>query len=118
MGITHRYTLMFINGYQCMWIIVMFDLPTDSKPARKRYTRFRKDLLEDGFAMMQYSVYYRHCASRENLQVHAKRISLIVPADGEVRVMEMTDKQFESMKVFYGKKRIPTENPPAQMEFF
>lgn len=68
--------------------------------------------------MMQYSVYYRHCASRENLTVHSKRISTVIPEDGEVRVMEMTDKQFESMSVYYGKKRSQTEKPPAQMEFF
>ena len=96
----------------------MFDLPTDTKAAVKRYTKFRKSLLEDGFTMMQYSVYYRHCASRENLTVHAKRISTVIPQDGEVRIMEMTDKQFESMTVYYGKKRSQAEKPPAQMEFF
>ena len=101
-----------------MWIIVLFDLPTDSKAARKRYTHFRKGLLEDGFTMMQYSVYYRHCASRENLSVHSQRVAAIVPLDGEVRVMHMTDKQFEMMDVFYGKKRGVMENPPAQLEFF
>ena len=53
-----------------MWVIAMFDLPTDSQPARRAYTRFRKDLLEDGFSMMQYSIYIRHCASIENAEVH------------------------------------------------
>ncbi|MGJ8660558.1 MAG: CRISPR-associated endonuclease Cas2 [Bacteroidota bacterium] len=101
-----------------MWILVLFDLPTDTKAARKRYIHFRKGLLEDGFSMMQYSVYYRHCASRENLAVHSERVALMVPADGEVRVMSMTDKQFETMQVFYGKKRGKIEKPPAQLEFF
>ena len=49
-----------------MWVIAMFDLPTDTPAARKSYTRFRKDLLDDGFTMMQFSVYSRHCASIEN----------------------------------------------------
>lgn len=48
-----------------MWVIVMFDLPTDTPKARKAYARFRTDLLKDGFTMMQYSVYIRHCASIE-----------------------------------------------------
>jgi len=96
----------------------MFDLPTDTKVARKRYSLFRKKLLNDGFSMMQYSVYYRHCASRENATVHTKRVESFMPPDGEVRVMEMTDKQFSLMKVFYGKRRTPTEQPPAQLEFF
>lgn len=109
---------MLINGYQCMWIIVLFDLPTDTKIARKEYTTFRKNLLDEGFSMMQYSVYYRHCASRENLAVHAKRIESYVPPNGEVRVMEMTDKQFGMMKIYYGKRRKKTEQAPAQLEFF
>ncbi len=109
---------MQISSYVGMWIIVLFDLPTDTAKARRQYTIFRKELLDDGFTMMQYSVYYRHCASRENLAVHAKRVELTVPPDGEVRVMEMTDKQFGIMKVYYGKRRKKTESPPAQLEFF
>jgi CRISPR-associated endonuclease Cas2 len=49
-------------GWRSMWVIAMFDLPTDTKKARRAYARFRKDLLEDGFTMTQYSVYSRHCS--------------------------------------------------------
>lgn len=101
-----------------MWIIVFFDLPTDTKMARKQYTRFRKQLLEDGFSMMQYSVYYRHCASKENTDVHLKRVRSIVPPDGEVRIIQFTDKQFERMEVYFGKRRIKTEEEPSQLEMF
>ena len=109
---------MFISAYRCMWIIVFFDLPTDTKKARKQYTRFRKDLLEDGFSMMQYSVYVRHCASAENCLVHLKRVRVSVPPDGEVRIVQFTDKQFERMEIYWGKRRKPTEEPPAQLELF
>lgn len=101
-----------------MWIVVCFDLPTDTKTARRQYTTFRKHLLEDGFSMMQYSVYYRHSASRENTEVHLKRIRSIVPPDGEVRVMQFTDKQFARMEVYLGKRRVRTEEAPAQLEMF
>lgn len=101
-----------------MWIIVFFDLPTDTKKARKQYTRFRNDLLEDGFAMMQYSVYYRHCASKENTTVHLNRVRASVPPDGEVRVCQFTDKQFERMEIYRGKRRTRTESAPAQLEMF
>ncbi len=109
---------MYISAYRCMWIIVLFDLPVDTDNARRQYTRFRKGLLEDGFSMMQYSVYYRHCASPENLQVHIERVHYTLPPDGEVRVMQFTDKQFSMMKVFQGKRRTRTETPPAQLEMF
>lgn len=109
---------MKISRYRAMWIVVLFDLPTDTKQAKKQYTLFRKSLLEDGFAMMQYSVYYRHCASKENAEVHLNRTRQIVPLDGEVRVMQFTDKQFSRMEVFYGKRRMRTEDAPAQLEMF
>ncbi len=105
-------------GWRSMWVIAMFDLPTDTPKARKAYVRFRKNLLEDGFAMMQYSVYSRHCASIENAGVHVKRMSDLVPAAGEVRFLTITDKQFDRIKVYVGKKRRKTPPPPSQLEFF
>jgi CRISPR-associated protein Cas2 len=48
-----------------MWIIVMFDLPTDTKEARKAYHEFREELLNDGFTMLQFSVYARHTQARK-----------------------------------------------------
>lgn len=101
-----------------MWLIAMFDLPTDTKAARKEYTNFRKKLLQAGFTLLQYSVYGRHCASDENADVHVRRISLALPPDGEVRVMRVTDQQFQRMLVFYGKIRKPTEKAPEQISFF
>ena len=101
-----------------MWLVAMFDLPVDTKEARKRYAQFRKDLLKDGFAMMQFSVYIRHCASEENADVHVARVERALPPDGEVRVMAITDKQFERMRVFWGRMRKPTEAAPPQMELF
>ncbi len=78
----------------------------------------RKKLLQDGFTRMQYSVYLRHCASRENADVHIQRAEANVPDDGEVRVLTITDKQYERMHVFWGKRRKPPENPPRQLELF
>ena len=101
-----------------MWLLAMFDLPVDSKEARKAYTRFRKALVRDGFTMMQFSVYVRHCASEENTEVHEGRAVSALPPDGEVRLLRITDKQYERMQVFWGKKRKPTEQPPRQLELF
>jgi CRISPR-associated protein Cas2 len=109
---------MELSGYRFMWLLVMFDLPVDTKAARKQYTAFRKTLLKDGFAKMQFSVYIRHCASEENVDVHAVRVETNVPPDGEVRLLRITDKQYERMQIFWGKKRKPPEKPPAQLELF
>ena len=109
---------MLISGYRCMWVLAMFDLPVDTKRARRAYAQFRGFLLKDGFAMMQFSVYVRHCASEENADVHIQRIERSLPDDGEVRVISITDKQFERMRVFWGKRRKPPEQPPKQLELF
>lgn len=63
-----------ISSYQLMWILIMFDLPTETKKQRKADTDFRKSLIADGFTMFQFSIYVRNCASRENTDVHVKRI--------------------------------------------
>lgn len=101
-----------------MWVMVMFDLPVDTKQARRQYVVFRKGLLKDGFTRMQFSVYVRHCASEENADVHEQRVSGTLPPDGEVRVLRITDKQFERMGVYLGKMRKPAEQPPRQLELF
>lgn len=109
---------MVFGGFRSMWLIVMFDLPTDTREARRAYHDFRSGLLDDGFLMMQFSVYGRHCGSEENSVVHERRIQASLPPDGEVRVLRLTDKQFERMKVFLGKIRKATEKAPEQISFF
>jgi CRISPR-associated protein Cas2 len=101
-----------------MWVLAMFDLPVDTRRARKAYAQFRKGLLTDGFTMMQFSVYARHCPSEENAQVHVQRVERMVPDDGEVRILLLTDKQFERMRIFWGKMRKSPVAPPPQMELF
>ncbi len=101
-----------------MWIVVMFDLPTDTKKARRDYTKFRKQLVQDGFIMMQFSVYTRHCASEENAYVHSGRVRDSLPPQGEVRIITITDKQFGRMQVFFGKKPKKLERTPQQISIF
>ena len=109
---------MAFGGLHTMWTLVLFDLPTDTAQARKDYTRFRKLLLNNGFAMMQYSVYMRHHASGENANVHLERVKRALPSDGEVRLLQITDKQFGRIQVFYGNRRGAVEKAPEQLEFF
>ena len=62
--------------------------------------------------MLQYSVYARHSTSEENMQVHVKRVEGWVPDDGEVRILVVTDKQFECMRIFWGKiRKMPAPSP-------
>ncbi len=101
-----------------MWVLVFFDLPTETKEDRQIASRFRKRLLDDGFAMFQFSIYMRFCASRENADVHTKRVRSMLPEKGKIGMMQITDKQFGMMEIFYGKKEVEKQAPAQQLELF
>ena len=106
------------SEYRIMWILVLFDLPTETKKDRKAYADFRKNLQRDGFTMFQFSIYVRHCASNENAAVHIKRIKSFLPEYGKVGIMCITDKQFANIELFYGKKVVEINTPGQQLELF
>lgn len=107
-----------LSAYRCMWLMAMFDLPVDTKPRRKAYTQFRKALLKDGFLMLQFSVYARFLPSEEAAETHRRIVRSAIPDLGEVRLMCVTDRQYERMEVFFGKKPRPAEEPPPQIMLF
>lgn len=101
-----------------MWIMVFFDLPTETKKDRKNYTLFRKKILADGFDMFQFSMYIRHCSSRENMNVHIQRVKSILPPKGHIGIMTVTDKQFGMMEIFRGKEEVEKPATVQQLELF
>lgn len=107
-----------LNAYQIMWVFVMFDLPVTSKKERKEATSFRKNLEKDGFAMHQFSVYIRFCASLESAQVHIKRIKRFTPAKGHISVISITDKQYSNIINIWGAVEKKSKPTPLQLEFF
>jgi len=107
-----------ISEYRIMWIMVLFDLPTETKTDRKRAARFRKDLLQDGFEMLQFSIYWRHCASKENAEVHINRVKEVLPKYGKVGILTITDKQFGNMEIFFNANTTKKKDIPQQLELF
>ena len=106
------------SEYRIMWVLVFFDLPTETKKERKIYSDFRKKLLNDGFTMFQFSIYLRHCASQENADVHIRRVKNILPEKGHIGILCVTDKQFGNMELFYGQKEEAVSTPYQQLELF
>lgn len=107
-----------LNQYRIVWVFVFFDLPTDTKKERRDYTRFRKNLQKDGFTMLQFSIYTRHCNSRENGEVHIRRVKTFLPPKGEVIIFTITDKQFGMMEFFRGESVAKRPETPQQLELF
>ena len=84
------------SEYRIMWVLVLFDLPTETKKDKKAYADFRKNLQKDGFTMFQFSIYVRHCPSSENADVHIRRVKSFLPDYGKVGIMCITDSSFAS----------------------
>ena len=106
------------SEYRVMWILVFFDLPTETKKDKKAYADFRKNLQRDGFTMFQFSIYVLHFASSENAAVHIKKVKSFLPEFGQVGIMCVTDKQFGNIELFYGKRSIEANTPGQQLELF
>ena len=90
--------------YKIMRMVCMFDLPVETSKEQKAYRTFRKELIKEGFTMLQYSVYVRTCPSREYSERLEKRIRKIAPSEGNVRLLCITEKQYEDMKLIVGTK--------------
>lgn len=107
-----------LSAYRIMWIFVFFDLPTESAKDRKVYSQFRKKIKDFGFNMFQFSIYTRHCPSKENAEVHINRVKGVLPEKGHVGILCITDLQFGNMEIYYAGKKEEPEKGCQQLELF
>lgn len=85
-----------------MRLIVMFDLPVVTETDKKIYNKFRRFLLNDGYFMIQYSIYVRVCKNADDVHKHEVKLSVNMPSKGNVRLLQVTENQFQSMKILCG----------------
>jgi CRISPR-associated protein Cas2 len=116
-------TALKLSSFKMGWILAMFDLPVITKKERKIATKFRKFLLDDGYMMVNYSVYARPCINWEQMRKHASRLEIEVPEAGNVRTLFITDKQWKDAIVVIGKdyQESHTQKSPKmphQLEFW
>ena len=105
------------------WILVMFDLPVLTDEERKTASRFRKELLESGYLMIQFSIYARPCVSLEQMDSHIAWVKAITPEAGNVRLMFITDEQWGKSVTIIGPNyrqgsRALDPEMPEQVEFW
>jgi len=93
----------FISPRKIMVLLVLFDLPTQTNKQKKAYVIFRKNLLNNGFDMLQYSVYYRYCIGDYSTNKYKKIVKNYAPkeSNGSIRILTLTSKQFEDMEILY-----------------
>lgn len=102
-----------------MRVLVMFDLPTNTKKDRKNSAKFRKRLIKAGFMMLQFSVYMRICKGIASANNYLDKVGLIVPPKGHIRALILTEKQFDNMRLLLGKRSENEKaNKPRQLTLF
>ena len=85
-----------------MRMLVFFDIPVKTKRQRRIATGFRNFLLKDGYHMVQYSVYARVCNGIDAVDKHRSRLKTALPENGSVRLMVVTEKQYEAIEILVG----------------
>jgi CRISPR-associated protein Cas2 len=102
-----------------MRIMVYYDLPAVTRAEKREHARFRRALLDDGYDMMQWSVYTRICNGSDSVKKHEKFLENNRPKQGSIRCLIITEKQFQSIKVIGGKKKWSEKKKSGdQLTFF
>jgi CRISPR-associated protein Cas2 len=96
----------------------MYDLPMVTQKEKQEYVEFRQTMLSYGFRRFQFSMYIRHCSSRENADMHVDRVKKILPPEGHIGIMTITDKQFGMMKIFNRRSVIGKPKSTSQLSLF
>ena len=89
-------------GERYMRLLLFFDLPVKTKTERRLANRFRRDLLNEGYLMLQLSVYSRICKGEDAVEKHKKRLKGFIPEHGNIRILVVTEKQYASMDILIG----------------
>ena len=107
------------------WLFVCFDLPVEEKEERRLAARFRKDLLDLGYFMLQNSIYARSCVTYDKTETHIRNLRTIAPPTGSITAFYITDRQWSLAinieKHGYKKSKYQQligEDAPKQMTFW
>lgn len=91
--------------FRQMKIILYYDLPTTSKKNQSDMNKFRNELIKLGFIMIQESVYVKHCYNHDWVKRTKEKINKILPPEGDIRLLAITNKQYEEIEVIRGNKK-------------
>lgn len=118
MGRRRKQEARTLSAYRIVWIMALFDLPVGTKTERRRATKFRDFLLDEGFLMMQFSCYIRFSGGKEYAEAITRRVGQACPKTGKVDVIWFTDKQYTNIRTFRGTNRDPKPAKPDQLALF
>ena len=100
-----------LNRYELMWMMVFFDLPVVEKKERKAAADFRNFLLDNGFDMVQYSIYTKLFSGKDACEKYYKLIVGNLPVSGKVDILTVTDKQYGNIISYSAGEKIEKKQP-------
>lgn len=109
--------LPLLNRYELLWMMVFFDLPVIEKKERKAATDFRNFLLDNGFSMVQYSIYTKLFSGKDACEKYYNMIEKNLPAEGKVDILTITDKQYGNIISYNASKKIEKKEPEQLLLF-
>lgn len=104
-----------VMRYRVMRLMVFFDLPTLTAIDRRNYRLFRKSLLNEGFLMIQESIYVRVAMNKQSAEFLEKRLQKVAPSDGIIQTLIVTEKQYASMKFLTGESSRDIRNSDERL---
>jgi CRISPR-associated protein Cas2 len=85
-----------------MRIMVMFDLPVLTSGQRRSYRQFRKFLIQNGFMMVQESIYCKLVQNATAADNVVNQVKKNKPPEGIVQLIKITEKQYSKMEYLVG----------------
>lgn len=89
-------------SYRYMRVIVFFDLPTITSKDRREYRRFRSFLINEGFVMMQESIYSKIALNNTTAGLIKSKVRKNKVKGGLIQLMVVTEKQFGAIEYIVG----------------
>lgn len=93
-----------------MRIIIFFDLPTLTSIDRRNYSQFRKFLINEGFIMMQESVYSKITLNSTVSGLIKDKVRKNKPPKGLIQMLIITEKQYSKIEFIIGKGQSTIED--------
>lgn len=92
-------------SYRFMRILLMFDLPTKTSLDLRSYREFKKNLHNDGFIMLQESIYTKLALNITSANLLKYKVSNYAPTKGNICILVLTEKQYANMVYITGERQ-------------
>lgn len=103
--------LPLLNRYELMWMLVLFDLPVSEKKQQKAATDFRNFLLDNGFSMVQYSIYTKLFSGKDACEKYYSLIKRNLPDEGKIDILTITDRQYGNIISYNAGEKLEKKQP-------